>query len=156
MGGRIVGRWLIYRQNILKIGTGTGFGPLYSRIWRGRPLINLSLGDPSPPPPPPPVSDAPAHRRRRSGVRARRGRCGTAPAAAGRCCRTCGRHCRTRDAPRAGTCRGTCSAPRRHCRSRSARTRRSGETRTGSHLRRRGHVRSLVTWRQHRQNTTDA
>ena len=28
-----------------KIGKGTGFGPLHSRIWRVRPLLNFSSGD---------------------------------------------------------------------------------------------------------------
>ena len=42
-GGRIVGRWLTYPQNTLKIWKGTGFGPLHSRIWRGSPLLNCSL-----------------------------------------------------------------------------------------------------------------
>ena len=49
--GRIVGRWLTYPQSTLKIGKGTGFGSLHPRIWRGRPLLNLSLGDASSPPP---------------------------------------------------------------------------------------------------------
>ena len=50
-GGRIVGRWLTYTQNTLKIGKVTGFGPLHFRIWRGRPLLNLSLGGRVPPSP---------------------------------------------------------------------------------------------------------
>ena len=41
-GGRIVGRWLTYTQNTLKIEV-TGFGILHSRFWKGRPLLNLSL-----------------------------------------------------------------------------------------------------------------
>ena len=41
--GRIVGRWPTYPQNTLKIGKGTAFGPFHSRIWRKRPLLNLSL-----------------------------------------------------------------------------------------------------------------
>ena len=39
---RIVGRWLTYPKNTLKIGKGTGFGPLHSQIW-GSPLLNFSL-----------------------------------------------------------------------------------------------------------------
>ena len=42
-GGRIVGRWLTYPQNTLKIGKGIGFGPLHSRIWGRRRLLNFSL-----------------------------------------------------------------------------------------------------------------
>ena len=51
-GGRIVGRWSTYPQNTLNIRKDTGFGPLYSRIWRGRPLLNFSLEGTRPPVPP--------------------------------------------------------------------------------------------------------
>ena len=51
--GRIVSRWLTYLQNTIKTGKGTGFGPLHSRICRGRPLINLTLGRRVPSVPPP-------------------------------------------------------------------------------------------------------
>ena len=43
VGGRIVGRWPTYPQNTLKIGICIGFGPLYPRMWRGRPLLIFPL-----------------------------------------------------------------------------------------------------------------
>ena len=53
VGGRIVGRWLTYTQNTLKIGKVTGFGPLYFRFWGGTsPPKFVTGGDASPPSPP--------------------------------------------------------------------------------------------------------
>ena len=50
MGGRIVGRWLTYTQNTLKIGKVTAFGPLHFRIWGGESPPKFVTGGTRPPP----------------------------------------------------------------------------------------------------------